>query len=301
MKKSQDIYQLRINKAIDYINNNLNKSISLVELASVSYFSPYHFHRIFKAITGESVNDFTNRVRIEKSIKLLKHSKKTISDIAYECGYSSPSTYSRAFKQYFEVSPTFFRKNKEFKNSKISKVLFPVEQYHCNMNESELKDQFPVKIKEFPERRIAYIRVFDSYKEGVVIKAFQDLIEWSKAMHLFDSESIFGMSIDDPTVTPKEKYRYEVCITIPKDLKVESQQIQTLVLPRCKYATSSVAGSFNLIATAIKYLFNDWLINSDYEPEHQAGLEIFNDKKNILDWSYLDLDLCIPIKDIQLI
>ena len=299
MKKSLDIYQLRINKAIDYINNNLHKSISLNELAKVSYFSPYHFHRIFTGVTGESVNDFTNRVRIEKSIRLLKHSKNTIADIAYTCGYSSPAVYSRAFKQYFEVSPSYFRKHKDFKDSKIRKVLFPVEQYHCNMNEEELKANFPVTIKTWPERRIAYIRVFDSFKEGVVLKAYEELIEWAKDMNLFNSETFFGMSVDDPTVTPKEKYRYEVCMTIPNDVKIENSRIQTMVMPECKYAVCTVSGSFNLVATAINYLFSDWIINSNYEPEHMAGLEIFRDKTNILNWEYLDMDLCIPIKDIK--
>jgi AraC family transcriptional regulator len=301
MKNSKDIYQQRINKAIDYINSNLNKSIPLAELASESYFSPYHFHRIFTAVTGESVNEFTNRVRIEKSMRLLKYSKDSISNIAYDCGYSSPSIFSRAFKQYLEVSPSYFRKNGDLNNSKIRKELFPVDQYHCDMNEDELKTNFPVEIKELPQRRIAYIRVLDSYKEGVVIKAFANLIEWAKEVKLFKSETIFGMSLDDPMVTPKEKYRYEVCITIPKNFKVDSPLIQTITLPKCLYATSSVSGSSNVVATAIKYLFNEWLINSSYEPEHQAGLEIFNDKKNILNWEYLDLDLCIPIKKIKAI
>ena len=121
MNKSTDVYRQRVNKAIDYINSHLNEKISLSELASVSHFYPYHFHRIFTAVTGESVNDFTSRVRIEKSMKLLKYSKDSISDIAYNCGYSSPSIFSRAFKQYVEMSPSAYRKSGKIKNSKISK------------------------------------------------------------------------------------------------------------------------------------------------------------------------------------
>ena len=169
------------------------------------------------------------------------------------------------------------------------------------MTEDELKANFPVEIRDFPKRRIAYIRVLDSYKDGVVLKAFEELINWSKQMSLFSSETIFGMSIDNPMVTPQEKYRYEVCITIPMDLKVEHSFIQTMTLPKCKYAVSSVSGSFNHVATAIKYLFNDWMINSSFEPEQQAGLEIFNDKQNILNWEHLNLDLCVPVKQIKLL
>ena len=299
MNKSSEIYRSRINKVIDYVNNNLDKSISLEELASVAFFSPFHFHRIFVAVTGETVNNFTNRIRIEKAARLLKFSAKSISEIAMECGFSSSSTLSRMFKQCFGISPSSYRLNGEIENSKIRKELFPVNDYHYIMTEEELKNNFPVEIKVLPERRIAYIRVLDSFKEGVVLNAFEDIISWAKKMNLFYSETIFGMSIDDPLVTPKEKYRYEVCITIPEKFTVDAgNYMATTILPKCKYATATVSGNFNMVATATHYLFNNWLINSSFEPEHQPGLEIFLDKENICNWTHFDLKLCIPIKNI---
>ena len=70
------------------------------------------------------------------------------------------------------------------------------------MNEDELKASFPVDIRDFPERRIAYIRVLDSYKDGLVLEAFEKLMDWSKKMKLFSSETIFEMSSDAPMVAP---------------------------------------------------------------------------------------------------
>jgi AraC family transcriptional regulator len=95
MNKSNEIYRSRINNVIDYVNNNLNKSLSLEELASVAFFSPFHFHRIFVAVTGETINNFTNRIRNEKAARLLKFSKKPVAEISMECGFSSTSTMSR--------------------------------------------------------------------------------------------------------------------------------------------------------------------------------------------------------------
>ena len=297
MNKSNEVYRSRINKVIDYVNNNLHKSISLEELASVAFFSPFHFHRIFVAVTGETVNNFTNRMRNEKAARLLKFSKKSISEISMECGFSSTSTLSRLFKQYFEISPSEYRKGGKIKNSKIRKELFPVNRYHCNLSEEELKNKFPVEIRQFPERRIAYIRVMDAFREGVVLSVFADMVEWAKKMNLFHSETIFGMSMDDPDVTPKEKYRYEVCITIPKNFEIDPDSvIQTTTLPKCKYAVTAVSGDLNLVIAATDYLFDIWLINSSYESEPQHGLEIFLDKENICNWDHFDLELCIPVK-----
>lgn len=297
MNQSNKIYQKRINQVIDYINNNLDKSISLNELAEVACFSPFHFHRIFVAVTGETVNFFKNRVQLEKAARLLKLSSKSIREIAMESGFSSPSTLSRSFKQYFETAPSAYRKSGNIENSKICKQLFPMDDYLVPMTDEALKAAFPVTIKELPKRRVAYIRVVNSYQEGVVQNAFEKMIKWAKAKKIYESETIFGMSIDDPMTTPQEKYRYEVCLTIPDDLVIENQaKIESMIIPKCKYATSRVDGNINQVATATHYLFNNWLINSKYEPAHLHGLEIFLDKEKVCDWTNFNLELCIPIK-----
>jgi AraC family transcriptional regulator len=300
MNRSNEVYRSRINKVIDYVNNNVHKSISLDELAAVAYFSPFHFHRVFVAVTGETVNNFTNRIRNEKAARLLKFSKQSIAEIASACGFSSASTLSRQFKQYFETSPGAYRNGDAIKNSKIRKELVPLSQYHCDMTEAELINTFPVTIRQFPERRIAYIRVMDAFREGLVLEAFAQLVAWAKKMNLFDSETIFGMSIDDPEVTPKEKYRYETCITIPQQFIVEPDGlIETTVLPRCRYAVTEVSGDFNRVVAGTNYLFDTWLINSSYECEAQHGLEVFLDKENICNWNHFDLRLCIPVKSLR--
>ncbi|MEE9430927.1 MAG: GyrI-like domain-containing protein, partial [Melioribacteraceae bacterium] len=168
------------------------------------------------------------------------------------------------------------------------------------MTEDELKNNYPVEIRELPKRRIAYIRITNSFEEGIVLKAYENIIKWAKKTKLFDSEQIFGMSADDPLVTPKEKYRYEVCITLPKNFEIMPNNfIETMILPKCKYAITSVSGDFNFVATGIKYLYTDWLINSEFEPEHQPGLELFLNKENICNWNHFDLELCVPIKTIK--
>jgi len=121
-----------------------------------------------------------------------------------------------------------------------------------------------------------------------------------KKTNLFEAETIFGMSMDDPEVTPKEKYRYEVCITIPQQFIVDpDDRIQTTALPKCMYAVTTVSGDLNLVAAATNYLFDKWLVNSMYECEPEHGLEVFLDKANICNWNHFDLELCIPVKALK--
>ncbi|HAF35231.1 MULTISPECIES: AraC family transcriptional regulator [Sphingobacterium] len=85
MPSSTELYKKRINKVIDHINSNLDHNLSLEELAAIACFSPFHFHRLFKSVTGETVKNFTNRIRMEKAARLLRFSENKLRIIASEC------------------------------------------------------------------------------------------------------------------------------------------------------------------------------------------------------------------------
>jgi len=85
-------YTKRIDQVIDYLRDHLDKPLKLKDLARVACFSEYHFHRVFGAMTGETVNDFTNRLRLEKAARLLTKTRQSLTEIALECGFSSSAT-----------------------------------------------------------------------------------------------------------------------------------------------------------------------------------------------------------------
>ena len=108
------------------------------------------------------------------------------------------------------------------------------------------------------------------------------------------------MSVDDPHVTPKHLYRYEVCLASSLPFQC-SAGISKMKMPAMRYAATRVSGDIRKVSTATDYLIRGWLINSDYEPEHAPGLEIFLDKENALDWSHFELELCIPVRRLELL
>jgi AraC-like DNA-binding protein len=130
-------YAQRINRVIDYLRGNLDRQVKLEELAKVACFSEFHFHRIFGAVSGETLNNFTNRLRLEKAARLLRYSGQNLTDIALECGFSSSATFSRAFRSGYDTSPSQFRKSGEIKKSKICKELFPEDEYGLPMSAEE--------------------------------------------------------------------------------------------------------------------------------------------------------------------
>jgi AraC family transcriptional regulator len=288
-------YAKRINRVIDYLRGNLNRQVKLEELAKVACFSEFHFHRIFSAVSGETLNNFTNRIRLEKAARLLRYSSQSVIDIALDCGFSSSATFSRAFRSGYDTSPSQFRKSGEIKKSKICKELFTAQEYLLPMSAEEKKAAFPVRLIDLPERQVAYIRIANAYQMDGVLAALKTLIEWAKSQDIFSQGILFGMSVDDPHVTPKHLYRYEVCLASALPFEC-AEGISKLKMPAMRYAATRVSGDIRTVTTATDYLIRGWLIHSDYEPEHAPGLEVFLDKENAMDWSHFELELCIPVR-----
>src|SRR5687767_15062088 len=102
-------YLDRVNRAIDHVTRNLAEPLKLEDVAKVACFSPYHFHRVFRSVVGETLHDFVKRVRLERALYLLSHGgEPTLTDVALACGFGSSSNFSRTFKAHFGVAPRDF-------------------------------------------------------------------------------------------------------------------------------------------------------------------------------------------------
>ena len=288
-------YSRRIDRVIDYLRENLHRPVKLGELARVACFSEFHFHRIFGAVSGETLNNFTNRLRLEKAARLLRYSDQSLTDIALDCGFSSSAAFSRAFRSGYDTSPSQFRKSGEIKKSKICKELCTGQEYVLPMSAEEKRSAFPVRLIDLPERQVAYIRITNAFDLDRLLAVFKTMIEWAKSQHIFSQGILFGMTVDDPDVTPKHLYRYEVCLA--SSLPFECMEgMSKLKMPAMRYAATQISGDIRKVATAWDYLVRSWLIKSAYEPEHAPALEIFLDKENATDWSHFELELCLPVR-----
>ncbi len=293
--KANSEYVRRIARVIDHLRANLDRPSSLEELAEVACFSKFHFHRIFSAVTGETVNECTSRLRVEKAARLLRFSRRSVTDVALDCGFSSPATFSRAFRLAYDTTPSQYRKTGEIKNRKIRKEISTGQEYVPPMSREEKRAAFPVRLVDLPEREIAYIRVTNAFEVDRVVEAIGTITEWAKGQGIFADGTLFGMTMDDPDVTPAHLYRYEVCFASTYAFEC-GDGISRLTLPAMRYAVTSVSGDLQRVATAWDYMMREWLINSAYEPEPAPTLEIFRNKETATDWSHFELDGCIPIR-----
>src|ERR1035438_5833215 len=163
--RRNDHYHERVNRVLDYIGEHLDGELSLARLSEIGCFSPFHFHRIFQAVTGETLNNHVRRVRLERAVLLMKTSpRKRITDVAFEAGFAGTAEFSRAFRNRFDRTASSWDRRSPLEKSKICKAPEMHSFYALEELESwKAAAKVRVRIHRFSACRYVYIRIFAPY------------------------------------------------------------------------------------------------------------------------------------------
>lgn len=258
-KTTREEYQKCVNAVVDYINLHLGEEIDLKSLAKISHFSPFYFHRIMKAFLGEPVGTFIVRTRTETAARLLRYTDLPIADIAYRIGYSSSSSLSKVFKQFYGISPLEYRNNKNF-------VIMKPAIIH-----SELK--LKREIKELPVRNMIYIRLFGDYKLNDYCGTWMRLQQFVQEEKLPMGEVMpYCIFHDDPKVTPIEKLRTDVCMVMPTAVTPKGN-IGFKQLPAGRYAIFLYKGSYEHLQSVYDTIYGKYIPEMECTFRDEASAE----------------------------
>jgi AraC family transcriptional regulator len=309
-------YLARINRVIDYIDRNIGRSLRLDELARVANFSPFHFHRVFGALVGETLNDFIQRVRAERAASaLLDNPKASITEIALDGGYSSSAAFARAFRSRFGMSASAWRqggveswRKKRQIERKTGTTLGKIWEesgtasYYPEGDEHSTPRRFsmnPVKleieVKELPELQVAYVRHIGPY--GGVGQAFDKLMRWAgpRGLVRFPVTKLLGVYHDNPDITEDAKLRSSACLTVPSGTKVEGE-VGLMAIPGGTFVVARAEVSASQFGEAWNALMRDWLPESGYQPDDRMCYEVYlNDPKTHPEGKFL-IEICQPIR-----
>lgn len=289
-------YVDRVNRAIDHVMRNLAEPLKLEDVAKVACFSPYHFHRIFRAVVGETLHDFVKRVRLERALHLLSHGEpRTLTELARECGLGSSSDFSRSFRQRYGVPPSEFdlaRVRAEGRDRMIGAMPDP---RIARLPEGENPDGFAVTLRELPARRVAYLRVFRPYEEGRVVEAIARLLAWARERRLAGGQWL-GYQWEDPEIVPLEHCRYDVGLEVPADARIDGDVSETR-FPPMTVAEVEIAGPIELELRALQWMYGTWLPRSGYVPDHQPGFEAWNGEPFAHGMTHFEVRLQLPVVD----
>ncbi len=125
---TQKEHQKQIVKVLEFVQENHQSQLSLSDLAEVAAQSPFHFERVFKAQTGLTAMQHLKIFRLIQAAIQLRLTKRKVIDIAFDAGYANPESFSRAFLQHFDESPSRYRKRltKSSKRKRLSMSNFTI-------------------------------------------------------------------------------------------------------------------------------------------------------------------------------
>jgi AraC family transcriptional regulator len=267
-------YVGRINRVIDYIDENIDTELTLETLARVANFSRFHLHRIFSALVGETLNGFVRRLRLEAAASMLiAHPKETITRIALACGFSSSAGFAGSFSEHFGMSASAFRQRRRrhfpagrLNNSKIGKTESKTGKaslpspYYIDERNINFKGRFEMKVevKEMPEMYVAYYRHVGSYSG--VGEAFDKLMRWAgpRGLLQFPKTRMLGVYHDDPEITDPSRLRSSACVTVPEGTEVDGE-IGAMTVPGGRFAVASFEITHEQFGEAWDELMGKWL------------------------------------------
>jgi AraC family transcriptional regulator len=291
-------YVERVNRAIDHIVAHLHEPLRLRTVARAAMLSPFHFHRVFQALVGETPAEFVKRLRLEKALGLMARPRPpSLTAIALACGFSSSSDFSRSFKQRFGVAPRVFDVSawrKDHGDVLEAKVHRAVEARHLRrLPPRQNPDKFRVAIRDLPARNVAYIRVARPYQGDAVLKAAERLVAWAERQGLADGQWL-GYQWDNPEITALEDCRYYVAVEAERF--TAKGDVGRFRFPPMTVADVEIRGGLDLELRALQWLYGTWLPRSGYVPDDHPAFESWIGRPFAHGTEYFELHVQLPVK-----
>ncbi len=253
-------YEKRLMRVLDHVYANLGGDLSLDTLADVAALSRFHFHRVFTAMTGETVAAFIRRVRLYRAVNELLDTEASLAMVARKCGYPNPKSFSRAFRDAFGQTPGAFRKR-------------GLSRPPLRLNSKGDFEMCDVTLKDEPQRRLAMIAHRGPYI--TIGEAFEKAGATAMARGLGpELGAMMGLFYDDPDAVPEAELRSAAGFEIAREAEIAAP-LEEIRLPGGKHAILTHKGPYTGLKTAYAFLFGDWLPKSGEVPRDTPPFELY--------------------------
>lgn len=284
MSTTRATYAARILQVQLFIQQHLDENLTLDRLAEVAGYSPYHFHRIFRGQVGESTDDYVRRLRMELAARSLRYRQKSVLEIALDSGYGSHEAFTRIFARSFGVTPSEYQ-GLEHPPSAIKEHIMTTVTHTMS----------DVSIQNLPARRMAYLRVVGPYSTEILGPAFGRIDQWASENNMFKPDTLcIGAYHDDPDITPPEKQRADVGLTVDDDY-VPAGEMRVQTLRGGPYAVLKHKGPYDTLVDSYRWLYSVWLPDSGREPADAPPYEVYLNDAGQTPPEELLTDICIPL------
>ena len=301
--KTNQKYEQALLSTLLYIQTHLEQDLSLGVLAERVGFSAFHFHRIFRETIGEAVKEHIRRLRIERGAYRLKVSEQTILQIALDAGFKTHESFTRAFQRQFGITPSEFRSN--FLRISRERKKYVQSKYIADYNMQDESGLLPnrstcaqVRLEHVRPIIVAFVRHVGPYdklleKGSPMSLLWDELFHWGNENKLINAASLLiGLPQDDPSVTPPEKQRFDVCVQIP-EFRNPSGHIGCQTISAGTFGVGRHYGSFDNLAETYMHVYDSLVTTGKYRLRQHIPFEVYS-------YSHVKDDIRIHFTDVYL-
>ena len=254
-------YQRQLDAVTDYIYTHLDDDLSLETLAHVSGFSRYHWHRIYRAVRGETAAQTVRRLRLERAAAMLTETSWPVERIAWKAGFTGTEVFSRAFLRAYRTTPSRFRIG-----GHPASVDSPVTSCGSGSTSSVSQDPgWAVRVETRRGYRLAVSEHRGSYMD--IGRAF------SRVRDRVGSGSLMvAIYEDDPDAVPAADLRSAAGTVVDPGTKIPHGLAERMV-PDGRYAIMRYIGPYSSMHAAYLWLYGQWLPSSGEEPRDHPIIE----------------------------
>lgn len=260
MANTANTYEKRLMRVLDHVYANLDGDLSLDTLADVAALSRFHFHRVFTAMTGETVAAFIRRVRLHRAVTELLDTDAPLAEVARACGYPNPKSFARTFRDAFGETPGAFRTRGQ-----------PRPPLRLGMRGDTA--MYDVTIEDQPARRLAtiahrgdYMKIGEAFEKAGATVAARGL-----GPHL---GAMVGVYFSDPDAVPEPELKSAAGFEIADAAEI-APPLAEIRLAAGRHAVLTFRGPYTGLPAAYAYLFGPWLEASGEEPRNAPPYELY--------------------------
>jgi AraC family transcriptional regulator len=279
--QTQASYEARLDRVTDYIHEHLEEDIRPDRLAEIACLSPYHWHRIYAAMRGETISATVRRLRLLRAADRLANSDIPVTAIAQRAGYSTADSFARAFKDAYGTAPADYRANGSHAAFKAAA-------------RAQNAEGFPVAVESLAAVRCAGVAHAGSYMQ--IDQAMGRLFsELAARKVMTPDQKMIGVFFDDPDLVPVDELRSRACSPVADDVAV-SVPLQETILRGGLYARLRYKGPYADMKGAYRWLLGIWLPQSGYEPDDAPVFEAYLNSPQQVPPTELLTDIHMPLK-----
>lgn len=254
----QNTYETRILRVIDHIHDHATEPLSLDDLADVACFSRFHFHRVFRGMTGQTVAEAIRNARLNRATGMLR-AEHSVAEVALACGYMDATSFSRAFSTAFGIPPARFREAHAALRTRL--------------RDPEETDAFPVEIRDVPGMTGIGLNHVGSYME--IGNGFEKLSAILGARGLFPrTRAMLGLYFHDPSAVDEPKLQSIAAVVMDGPVDLPDGCISVDV-PAARHAVMTFWGHYSGLNAAYGWLYGTWLPRHDVIPADRPVMELY--------------------------